>query len=95
MRISSWRVHNDFGYLILTYSRESGKHGGGESGVMCCDFREVRNVEPIFSNVSLKNSTNLSAKGRGGFINGRILAGSLCNTSPRIGHFLFFLGGGC
>ena len=32
--------------------------GGGESGAMCCDFREVGKVEHIFSNFSVKNSTN-------------------------------------
>ena len=48
--------------------------GGGESGEMCCDFREVGKVERIFSMFSVKNSTNLSAKSRGGFINGIILA---------------------
>ena len=53
--------------------------GAGESGEMCCDFREVGKVERIFS---VKNSTNLSAKSRGGFIDGSILAGSLCNTFP-------------
>ena len=57
--------------------------GGGESGVMCCDFREVGKVQSIFS---VKNSTNLSAKSRGGLINGSILAGSLCNTLPKSRH---------
>ena len=59
---------------------------GGESGVMCCDFRLVGKVERIFSIFSVKNSTNLSARSRGGFIDGSILAGSLCNTSPRTRH---------
>ena len=57
---------------------------GGETGEMCCDFKEVRKVEHIFSNLSVKNSTNLSAKGRGGFIDGSILAGRLYNTSPSL-----------
>ena len=60
--------------------------GGGESGAMCCDFREVGKVERIFSIFSVKNSTNLSARSRGGFIDGSILAGSLCNTLPRTRH---------
>ena len=58
--------------------------GGGESGAMCCDFWEI--VERIFSIFSEKNSTNLSARSRGGFIDGSILAGSLCNTLPRTRH---------
>ena len=60
--------------------------GGGESGVMCCDFWEIGKVERIFSIFSEKNATNLSARSRGGFIDGSILAGSLCNTSPRSRH---------
>ena len=60
--------------------------GGGESGAMCCDFWEIGKVERIFSTFSEKNSTNLSARSRGGFIDGSILAGSLCNTSPRTRH---------
>ena len=60
--------------------------GGGESGAMCCDFRKVGKVEHIFSLFSVKNSTNLSARSQGGFIDGSILAGSLCNTSPRTRH---------
>ena len=67
-------------------SRKSGKYWGGESAVMCCDFSEVGKVEHIFSIFPVKNSTNLSAKSRGGFINGSILAGSLCNASPRTRH---------
>ena len=55
--------------------------GGEESGVMCCEFLEVGKIECIFSFFSVKNSTNLSA-----FINGSILAGNLCNTSPRTRH---------
>ena len=39
-----------------------------------------------FSFFSVKNSKNLSAKSRGRFINGNILAGSLCNRSPRTRH---------
>ena len=60
--------------------------GGGESGAMCCDFWEIGKVEHIFSIFSEKNSTNLSASSQGGFIDGSILAGSLCNTSPRTRH---------
>ena len=60
--------------------------GGGESGAMCCDFREIGKVERIFSIFSEKNSTNLSARSRGGSINGSISAGSLCNTSSRTHH---------
>ena len=61
--------------------------GGGEAGEMCCGFREVGKVERIFSIFSVKNSTNLSAKSRGGGgINGSIWAGSLCNTSPSTRH---------
>ena len=37
------RVDNNFGNLILCYSREGGK-GGGESGVICCELREVENT---------------------------------------------------
>ena len=47
----TWKVHKDFGNLIFGYSRDSGdreKHGGGESGVMCCNFREEGKVERIF-----------------------------------------------
>ena len=54
---------------------------------MCCDFREVEKVERIFFSIfSVKNSTNLLAKSHGGFIYGRILAGSLFKTSPRTRH---------
>ena len=35
---------------------------GGESGEMCCGFREVGKVKRIFSIFSVKNSINLSAK---------------------------------
>ena len=59
--------------------------GGGESGEMCCDFREVGKVEHIFSIFS-ENSTNLSARNQVGFIDGSFLAGSQCNTSPRTRH---------
>ena len=62
--------------------------GGGESGAMCCDFNELGKVEYIFSIFSVKDSTNLSAKSRGAFINGSILACSLCNISPRTRHNL-------
>ena len=65
--------------------------GGGESGVMCCKLIEAENVERIFSIFSVKNSTNLSAKSLGGFIDGRILAGSLCNISPRARHNFYGL----
>ena len=58
--------------------------GGGESGVMCWKFSEVEKVECIFSIFSVKNFTNVS----GGFIDGRIFAGILCNTSPRT-HYNF------
>ena len=51
---------------------------------MCWDFREVGKVERIFSIFSVKNSTNLSARSRGGFIDGSILAGSLCNKPFKI-----------
>ena len=60
--------------------------GGGESGVMCQKLSEVEKIECIFSIFSVKNSTNLSAKSFGGFIDGRIFAGILCNTSPRTRH---------
>ena len=56
---------------------------GGEPGMMCCDFREVGKVEHIFS---VKNSPNLSAKSQGRFIDGSILADSLCNTAPKTHH---------
>ena len=36
--------------------------GGGESGVMCCKLREVEKVERIFSNFSVKDYINQSAK---------------------------------
>ena len=62
--------------------------GEGESVVMCCDLREVGKAERIFSIFSVKNSTNLSSKSRGEFIDGSILAGSLCNTSPSTRHNL-------
>ena len=57
--------------------------GGGESGVMCRKLSEVEKIECIFS---VKNSTILSARSFGGFIDGRIFAGILCNTSPRTRH---------
>ena len=61
--------------------------GGGESGVMCCKLTEAKNVECIFFNfLSVNSSTNPSAKSSGSFVDRRILAGSLCNTSPRTRH---------
>ena len=55
----------------------------GESGEMYCDFRKAGKVEHIFSFFSVKNSVS---QGLGGFIDGSILAGSLCNTLPRTRH---------
>ena len=40
----------------------------------------------FFQFFSVKNSTNLSAKSLRGFIDGSILAGILCKTSPRTRH---------
>ena len=59
--------------------------------MVSCKFREGGKVEHIVSFLSVKNSTNLSAKSLEGFIKGRILAGSLCKTSPRTRNIL----GGC
>ena len=61
---------------------------GGESEVICCDLGEVGKAEHIFSIFFCEELTNLSAKSQGGFINGSILAGNLCNTSPRTRHNL-------
>ena len=69
---------------LVTVEKVESTGGGGESGAMCWDFREVGKVERIFSIFSVKNSTNLSARSRGGFIDGSILAGSLCNKPFKI-----------
>ena len=55
-------LDNNFSNFLLCYSRKTGEHGGGESGVMCCKLTEAENVERIFSIFSVKNSMNLSAK---------------------------------
>ena len=77
------RIGNNFSNLSLCYSRKSGEHRGRRVRGDVLQIGRAENVERIFSIFSVKKSTNLSAKSWGGFIDGRILAGSLCSTSPR------------
>ena len=90
------REHDLLGELIMILVTSSSvtvekveRIGGGESGMMCCDLEEVGKAELNFSIFSVKFSKNLSTKSRGEFIDGSILAGSLCNTSQSTRHNLF------
>ena len=78
--------------ILVTYSSVTAEKeanvGEGESGAMCQKLSEVEKIECIFSIFSVKNSTNLSAKSFGGFIDGRIFAGILCNTLHYINIYI-------
>ena len=58
----------------------------GESGVMCCKLKEGGKVEQIFSICFCEKLNKSVSQKLGGFIDGKNLAGSLCNILPRTRH---------
>ena len=67
--------------------------GGGECGEMCCDFREVRKVERIFSIFFCEELNKSVSQELRGIYDGSILL-AVCVTH-RQGFAIIFGGHGC
>ena len=81
----------DWGNRIRKVGQGSREHHLLEELIMILVTWSSVTVEKVENIFSVKNSTNLSAKILGGFIDGNVLAGSLCKTSPRTPHKFYGL----